>query len=216
MAEPYRVSDQWFKTRYDRAMARPRLRTPGLRHAIIAAAVDIFDRAGPEALTTRSVASAAGTSPAAIAELFGGKSGLLAAVAAEGFTRLHEQLSAVEDGDEPRQELVDLAMGYRRFSIENHHMFNLMFSQPVAELGQDVAELDVIGGIYNAFVLRFSSLLRVKVREPLAVDSATGFVALLQGLAMQERAATLGSTTSSTDRRWAHAVQTFLTGTVSE
>lgn len=197
-------------------MARPRQRTPELRETIIVAAVDIFDRAGPEALTTRSVASSAGTSPAAIAELLGGKPGLLAAVAAAGFTRLHEQLSAVQNRDEPREELVDLAKVYRRFSIENHHMFNVMFSQPVTEFGSEVAELDVIGGIYAAFVSRFSSLLRVNARESLVVDSATGFVALLQGLAVQERAATLGSTTSSTDRRWSHAVQTYLTGTISQ
>lgn len=194
-------------------MARPRQRTPELRDTIIAAALTMCDRAGPDALTTRSVASAAGTSPAAIAELLYGKPGLLAAIAAEGFNRLDKRLATVQHLNQPERELVDLGVAYHSFSIDNHHVFDLMFSRPVHDFGAELADLDATRNIYSAFTTRFSLLLDAKAGHPTVVDSATGFVALLQGLAMQERSGILGSTPKSTDRRWNHGVQTFLIGT---
>lgn len=174
----------------------------------------MFDRDGPAAITTRSVAAAAGTSPAAIAELLDGKPGLVTAIAARGFTRLDKRLDVVQSLGNPEEELTELAMAYRRFSIECRHLFDLMFSKPVETFGAEVSDLDAIGAIYNAFTTRFSSLLNTRIGHRGAVDSATGFVALLHGLAVQERSGILGSSPESTDRRWTHGVQTFLTGTI--
>lgn len=158
------------------------------------------------------MASAAGTSPAAIAELLDGKSGLVSAVVAHGFVRLDECLAVVPDAGTSHDELIGLATAYRSFSLEHHHLFDLMFSQAVAGFGADVAQLDAVRRIYDAFTSRCGSLLGVRATHPSAIDSATGFVALLHGLAAQERSGILGSTPSSADRRWAHIVRTFIAG----
>jgi AcrR family transcriptional regulator len=63
-----------------------------LRRALIDAAVEAIAESGPSALSLRAVAKGAGVSHAAPAHHFGDKSGLLTAVAAEGYDRFADAL----------------------------------------------------------------------------------------------------------------------------
>lgn len=58
---------------------------PSVRDKLLHAAVGLLDEHGPDALQTRKVASAAGTSTMAVYTHFGGMRGLIAAVAEEGY-----------------------------------------------------------------------------------------------------------------------------------
>ena len=95
------------------------------------AAVGLLDDEGPDALQTRRVASAAGTSTMAVYTHFGGMRGLIAEVADEGLRQL-DAAQTVPQTDDPVADLFVLAAAYRRYAIERPHMYRLMFGSTSA------------------------------------------------------------------------------------
>ncbi len=95
------------------------------------AAVDLLDDHGPDALQTRKVASAAGTSTMAVYTHFGGMRGLIAEVADEGYRQFDAALTVPETAD-PVADLFVLGAAYRRYAIERPHMYRLMFGSTSA------------------------------------------------------------------------------------
>jgi AcrR family transcriptional regulator len=94
-----------------------------LRRAILAAAVDAIRRDGVDALSLRALARDAGVSHAAPAHHFGDRSGLLTAVAAEGFDLLADQLSeAFETGP-----FLEVGVAYVRFAVDHPAHFAVMY-----------------------------------------------------------------------------------------
>lgn len=116
-----------------------------LRRALVDAAIGILDEDGIEALSLRSAARAAGVSPAAPYHHFGGKDGLLAAVATEGLQRMagiqRELFEEAEArGDTPREKMTALGRLYVRFARLNPQLFTLMFG-PVIQHREAYPEL---------------------------------------------------------------------------
>ena len=68
-----------------------------VRDELLHAAVGLLDEHGPDALQTRKVASAAGTSTMAVYTHFGGMRGLIAEVAEEGFRQFDAALDGAAD-----------------------------------------------------------------------------------------------------------------------
>ncbi len=121
-----------------------------VRADMLRAAVDLLHEHGPDALQTRKIAGAAGTSTMAVYTHFGGMRGLVAELADEGFRQLDAALSAPET-DDPVADLFALGASYRRFAIERPHLYRLMFGSTSAHginaptgnvLGLTVAEID--------------------------------------------------------------------------
>ena len=92
-----------------------------LRRAILTAALDVIAADGPSALSLRDLARRAGVSHAAPAHHFKDRSGLLTAIAAEGFGLLAETLH--EAGN-----LKDAGVRYVRFAREHPAHFQVMFT----------------------------------------------------------------------------------------
>jgi AcrR family transcriptional regulator len=86
---------------------------------------------GPDALQTRKVANAAGTSTMAVYTHFGGMRGLIAAVAEEGLRQFAAALAVPETSD-PVADLAAIGIAYRRYAIERPHMYRLMFGSTSA------------------------------------------------------------------------------------
>jgi len=104
-----------------------------LREALIAAAVSIIERHGPDSLTLREVAKRVGVSQAAPYHHFADKDAIIAAVAEEGFLKLSE---AMEDaraaaGESVRARLRAAGVGYVRFAVRHPSHFRVMFSGKV-------------------------------------------------------------------------------------
>lgn len=95
------------------------------------AAVGLLDSDGPDALQTRKVAGAAGTSTMAVYTHFGGMRGLIAAVAEEGL-RQFDEAQTVPRTDDPVADLFVTGAAYRRYAIERPHMYRLMFGSTSA------------------------------------------------------------------------------------
>lgn len=92
-----------------------------LRRAILSAALEVIAADGPSALSLRDLARRAGVSHAAPAHHFKDRTGLLTAIAAEGFGLLSGTLQ--EAGD-----LKDAGVRYVRFAREHPAHFQVMFT----------------------------------------------------------------------------------------
>ncbi|WP_406005117.1 TetR/AcrR family transcriptional regulator [Streptomyces sp. NBC_00637] len=98
------------------------------RHRIVEAAVELLESGGPDAVSTRAVAAAAGMQPPAIYRHFGDKKGLLEAVAEHGYAQFLESKHAQLDltPDDPVEELRrgwDMVV---EFGVSRPELFALM------------------------------------------------------------------------------------------
>ncbi|WP_409235538.1 TetR/AcrR family transcriptional regulator [Streptomyces sp. PA5.6] len=104
-----------------------------LRRAVLTAALDVIATEGPGALSLRDLARRAGVSHAAPAHHFKDRTGLLTAIAAEGYELLADALADAAD-------LRERGGRYVRFGIEHPAHFQVMF-QPDLLRGDDAALL---------------------------------------------------------------------------
>ncbi|MBO2464794.1 TetR/AcrR family transcriptional regulator [Actinomadura violacea] len=92
-----------------------------LRRAVMAAAVAAIAESGPAGWSLRELARRAGVSHAAPAHHFGDKTGLLTAVAAEGFALFAAALEAAGD------DFYDVGLAYVRFAVDHRAHFEVVF-----------------------------------------------------------------------------------------
>jgi AcrR family transcriptional regulator len=100
---------------------------PQVREALLAAARAELIEHGRAAISLRAVARRAGLSHASPKYHFGDRSGLLTAIAAEGFHALARQLSEVHESD-VQQQLAALGRAYIDFGLSHRALFELMFA----------------------------------------------------------------------------------------
>jgi AcrR family transcriptional regulator len=113
-----------------------------LRVAMLDAAGALLHAEGPQALTTRRLADAVGTSTQAIYTLFGGKEGIVRAMYVEGFERLAQELAAIDASEEPADYLLDLGRAYRSAALRSPHYYDVMFGRPVLEFDPDPDDVE--------------------------------------------------------------------------
>ena len=102
-----------------------------VRDQLLDAAVGLLNEHGPDALQTRKIAGAAGTSTMAVYTHFGGMRGLIAAVAKEGLRQFDAALTGPLTED-PVADLLTTGVAYRRYAIQRPHMYRLMFGSTSA------------------------------------------------------------------------------------
>jgi AcrR family transcriptional regulator len=178
-----------------------------VRDEMLHAAVGLLDEHGPDALQTRRVAGAAGTSTMAVYTHFGGMRGLIAEVAEEGLRQFDVALT-VRQTDDPVADLLAIRDAYRRYAIERPHMYRLMFGSTSAHginapagnvLALTVAEVEdsVPGFVYVVRAVRRSILAgRITACSPdddlTVVATAAQFWSLIHGFVMLELAGFYG------------------------
>lgn len=117
------------------------------RQRVIEATIDLLEREGRDAVTTRAVAGAAGLQPPAIYRLFGDKDGLLEAVAEHGFAAF---LASKHIDPAPQEPLEDLRAGWDlavEFGLANPTLYTLMYSEPTGEASAAAKEgMEVLRG----------------------------------------------------------------------
>lgn len=95
-----------------------------LRPALLRSAVEVISELGVAATSVREVARRTGVTHAAAAYHFGDRSGLLTAVAVEGYRMLSDALAAVE---QRTGSFLEVGVAYVRFAIEHPAHFDLMY-----------------------------------------------------------------------------------------
>ena len=107
-------------------------RVPGTtttRETLLEAALQLLEARGPGALRVRDLSEAVGKSTMGVYTHFGSKQGLLEQLYLHGFSRLEERLEAVASAGNGRQELLQFALAYRGFALDNEALYGLMFER---------------------------------------------------------------------------------------
>ncbi|WP_349262309.1 TetR/AcrR family transcriptional regulator [Actinocrinis sp.] len=105
----------------------PRQADPDLGATLMEAAARLLTEEGPNALSTRRLAAAAGTSTMAVYTHFGGMDDLVRAMVHEGFRRLNERMIEVVQTADPVADVAALGIAYRDNALENRHLYSVMF-----------------------------------------------------------------------------------------
>src|SRR6201996_8869296 len=178
-----------------------------VRDELLHAAVDILNEHGPDALQTRKIASAAGTSTMAVYTHFGGMPALIAAVAEEGLRQFDVAMTMPPTSD-PVADLTATGIAYRRYAIERPHMYRLMFGSTSAHginapahdvVTLSVAEINdhypsfahVVRGVHRA--MQAGRINGSPDDEPSVVATAAQFWAAIHGFVMLELAGSYGA-----------------------
>ncbi len=180
------------------------------RAQLVEVAAHLLATQGPDAVTTRSVALAAGVQAPTIYRLFGDKNGLLDAVVEHGFATYLASKPPVGTGadDDPIAGLRagwDLHVG---FGLANPELFRLMLTALRTPDGQAIAAAGA--EILRARVHRVAAAGRLRVTERRAVDliraAGTGVVFTLIDQPAAERDEALA------DTAWESVCAVILTG----
>ena len=172
----------------------------------------IVEADGPGALTTRQLARRAGTSPPALYEFFGDKEGMLSAVVFEGFAILRAELESLPATEGARAEIVTICRAIEGFSRRRPALMELMFAHRVEDLPPDADGLAAAASVRRALVGAAARGVRTGELVGRPVDIAHNLLALMMGLAAQERAGWLGTTAASRRRRWRAGLDAMLDG----
>jgi AcrR family transcriptional regulator len=101
-----------------------------LRNALLEEAMRIVERDGPEAVSLRELAAAAGVSAAAPYKHFADRSAVLAAIALKGYQDMEEQLRKFASARSSRKNLREALLSFVQFADERPGLFQLMYVPP--------------------------------------------------------------------------------------
>lgn len=104
-----------------------------MRTQLLASGARLLAEQGPSALTTRRVATDAGTSTMSVYTQFGSIDELVRAVVDDGFARLAQEIAAVVRTDDPIGDLAALTATYVDYARQNPNLYAVMFG--TASLG---------------------------------------------------------------------------------
>ncbi|SRR6266568_3749479 len=190
-------------------MGRPREHDEHTAAALLDVAERTIAEHGVGALAVREVAHSAGTTTRAIYSLFGSKDGLLAALAAGGFEMLREGLDAIPVTADPRGDLIDAALMFRRFAIGHPALFSICFQHADPALRPRYRETATV--VFAVLEHRFEPLAAAGLLGGRStLEAATQFHALCEGLAALELRRSLVA--PDRERIWRNAVRALITG----
>lgn len=99
---------------------------------IMAAARELLDAEGPDALSMRRIAERVGIRAPSLYKHFPDKAAVEAGLQAQGMTQLAEDLEAAEAEIGVEPPLLVLARAYRRHALAGPHLYRITHSRPLA------------------------------------------------------------------------------------
>jgi AcrR family transcriptional regulator len=99
------------------------------RETLLETALRLLEERGPGALRVRDLAVAVGKSTMGVYTHFGSKQGLLEELYLHGFDRLEDRLKSVASDGNANRELLQFALAYREFALDNEALYGLMFER---------------------------------------------------------------------------------------
>ena len=132
----------------------PRTRTPsvGMESALLDAAADILDTEGPDALSVRRIAAAAGVAPMGVYNHFESKNGIIEALFIQGFERLRDALAGIVDNTDPYEALREAGRRYRALALAHPKVYELMFLRSIPGYEPSEHALVIASGAFGALV----------------------------------------------------------------
>jgi AcrR family transcriptional regulator len=131
-----------------------RTRTPSadIEAAILDAAADLLQTDGPDALSVRRIAAAAGVAPMGVYNHFESKAGIVDALFIQGFERLSEALDAIADIQDPYEALREAGRRYRALALAHPMVYQVMFLRPVPGFEPSARALEIAGAAFTSLV----------------------------------------------------------------
>src|SRR5580692_11382765 len=129
---------------------------------LLASAVEILETEGPEALSVRRIAAAAGVAPMGVYNHFDSKNGIIEALFVQGFERLREALTTIADIADPYEALREAGRRYRALARAHPMVYQLMFLRTLPGYEPSEAALEVAGRACDSLV--------AAVRRAMAAD----------------------------------------------
>jgi hypothetical protein len=107
---------------------------------------------------------------------------------------------------------VDVFTVLRSFARDNPALVELMFSRPFVDFDPEPADRRAGSSVREFIVARVRRCIDAGILAGQPTDIAHVFVAMAQGLALQETGGWLGTSKASMDRRWDLATRAVLDG----
>jgi AcrR family transcriptional regulator len=190
-------------------VGRPREHDDKTAVALLDAAERTIAEDGIDALALRAVARAAGTTTRAVYSLFGSKDGLVVALGVRAFDLLRQEIEALPATDQPRDDLVEVALVFRRFALEHPALFSIAFhrADPAIWPRFRAAAMDALAVLDNRFEpLKDADLLGGRSVS----EASTQFRALGEGVAWTELRG--NPLPPDPERFWRNAFHALITG----
>ena len=190
-------------------MGRPREHDENTAAALLAAAERLLQERSTAALSLREVAAGAGVSTRAVYSLFGSKEGLLGALGTRAMELLHEGVDAIPVTDDPRSDLVQAALMFRRFALGHPALFDVAFhrADPAVRPRFRARAAEAL----SALTRRFEPLAAAGLLGGRSVPEAVlAFHGLCEGMAVVELRGV--PVDIDHERLWRDAFQALLTG----
>jgi AcrR family transcriptional regulator len=133
----------------------PRQRNPEIGRQLLDAAARILAEEGEAAVTARRLGAEVGTSTMAVYTNFGGMDELLLQVWRDGFARFGAALDAPPTTADPMADFIEQGWGYRRFALENRHLYRIMFGDGLVPFRfDDPADQQLAQGTFESLLGR--------------------------------------------------------------
>ena len=146
----------------------PRSRNPDTAHRLLEVAARILAEEGESAVTARRLGAEVGASTMAVYTHFGGMDELLLQVWRDGFVRFGAALAEPPFSDDPMADFAQQGWAYRRFALENRHLYRVMFGDGLVTFRfDDPADQLVAWGTFESLLTR---LRRAAELERLQLD----------------------------------------------
>lgn len=105
-----------------------------LREALLVQSMTLLYAEGVDSLSMRRIAREVGVSAPSVYHHFSNRTDLLVQLAAEGFNRLHAEITnALKGLNDPDSKMKQYGLIYLRFSQQNEQLHSLMFESPEIE-----------------------------------------------------------------------------------
>jgi AcrR family transcriptional regulator len=169
----------------------------------------VIARQGLDGLRLRDLARDAGTTTRAVYTLFDSKEGLLGALGVRAFDLLRHEIEALPVSGEPLDDLVEVALIFRRFALEHPALFTIAFhrADPAIWPRFRSAAADALAVLDK----RFEPLARANLLSGRSIpEASTQFRALGEGIAWTELRG--NQLPPDPDRFWRNAFHALITG----
>jgi len=110
--------------------------------ALISAAHQLLQEDGPDALTVRRIAHAAGMSTMNVYSRFGGKDGVIDELYADGYRRLLAEVDGIPTSADVTSDLIRIATTYRTWAMTNPRYYSIMFRSAVPSFSPTAESID--------------------------------------------------------------------------
>jgi len=125
-----------------------------MEEALLRSAAEILETEGPDGLSVRRIAAAAGVAPMGVYNHFESKFGIVEALYVQGFERLREATASIDEIPDPYEALRECGRRYRALALANPMLYQIMFLRAVpgfdpSEQAFEVA-VQAFGSLVNA------------------------------------------------------------------